>query len=400
MTIRLLLARLVGVFNLPSEPSWPSYHDIQPLESGGVTARRGFEFQDHVAVGYCLGMCEDEALSEVWCESLDDITLVRTKEDGEEFEFVQAKNNEFNHLWSIAELCKRKKNKAGSSILEKSFAYERGAEPCCFRIVTSLRVNNDLQILTFPLSSPRRRPPSQELNALSKEISKKISDYTSPRGNDVSSWLSRTVWDVRHSSQALENDNLLKLRRIGYELNHFLAEDQWDEVYKKILSKIQDTSLLKWDINPEKKKVKREDFLDWLKQVFIQTQRPGIGGTGTKLQEKMELAGIPSESIETAKEQRRNYRMRTLDPSFMDLSKWKSVEEEAQAYLHELKSELDAGKLNDSGMEFHHLCLKRLSEFKHNHHENISLPLLHGYMYNLTDRCLHRFSRGGYEIYR
>lgn len=29
--------------------SKPSYHDLPPLERGGVIARRGFDFQDHIA---------------------------------------------------------------------------------------------------------------------------------------------------------------------------------------------------------------------------------------------------------------------------------------------------------------------------------------------------------------
>ncbi len=130
--------------SLPSESPLPSYRDVPPLESGGVIARSGFEFQDHVSAGYCIDILQNKALIEVWCESLDDITLIRKSEECEEFEFIQAESNEFNHFWSVAELCKRDKRDktpiVGSSILEKSLAYERGAEPCYFRMVTCLPI--------------------------------------------------------------------------------------------------------------------------------------------------------------------------------------------------------------------------------------------------------------------
>ncbi|MEM6433297.1 MAG: dsDNA nuclease domain-containing protein, partial [Cyanobacteria bacterium P01_D01_bin.115] len=108
----------------------PSYRDLPPLERGGEINRNGLEFQDHVAAGYCIDMLSGSSLVEVWCETLDDITLVWCKDDCEEFEFVQAKSNSLNHLWSVAELCKRDKKKGkpslGSSIFEKLIANERG----------------------------------------------------------------------------------------------------------------------------------------------------------------------------------------------------------------------------------------------------------------------------------
>lgn len=380
-----------------SEPSLPSYRDVPPLESGGVIARSGFEFQDHVAARYCLEMLQDTTLIEVWCESLDDITLIRINGDQEEFEFIQAKSNEFDHFWSIAELCKRdKKGKisvVGSSILEKSLAYERGSEHCRFRMVTSLRVNDELKVLTLPLSSPCRISPTDDFTKLCEQTSKKIPDYTSPNGSDVSSWLSRAVWEVCHSSEALENANLLKLRHVGCALGMFLAEDQWDEMYKKILRRVQDAGRAKWEIDPEAKKLKQDDFLNWVKKLMSKAQHPGAGGKGEQLREKMEGAGIPPDSIEIAQEQRRSYRSRALSPGYMDLSKRQEIEMDTQAHLHQLISKLDAGQLSDTGVEFHSRCLDCLSEIRQHNKGEIPLSLLQGYMYYLADRCLHRFTR-------
>jgi hypothetical protein len=106
----------------------------------------------------------------------------------------------------------------------------------------------------------------------------------------------------------------------------------------------------------------------------------------------MEIARISSGLIETAQEQRRFYRIRTLNPSYMDLSKREELEMETQAELHNLKAKLDAGKFGDTGVEFHSRCLESLKQIQAKT-ENVPLSILQGYMYNLTDRCLHRFTR-------
>ncbi len=381
---------------MSSVPLLPSYHTIQPLENGGVIARGGFEFQDHVAAGYCIDMIQNTALLAVWCETLDDITLIHNNGQGEEFEFIQVKSNEFPHFWSVAELCKRdKKGKTsvlGSSILEKSLAYERGAEPCRFRMVTCLPVNDELKILTLPLNSPDRISPNESFSKLCEQVVEKIPDYKSPKGSSTSSWLSRTVWEICHSTNSLENKNLLKLRRFCSDLGIFLAEDQWDELYKKILQKVQDSGRAKWSINPETKKLQQGDFLSWIKDSAAKAQHPGIGSKGKQLHEKMEKAGVPADSIERAQEQRRFYRSLTLSPSYMELSRRREIEMETQAHLHQLISQLDSGQLNDVGIEFHNRCLDLLNGIKSDT-EEVTLAFLQGYMYYLADRCVYRFTR-------
>jgi hypothetical protein len=377
---------------------FPSYHCIPPLENGGVIARNGFEFQDHVAAGYCIDMIMDINLCEVWCESLDDITLVRQIGEQEEFEFVQAKSNNLGHLWSVAELCKRdKKTKIpviGSSILEKSLAYDRGKEPCYFRIVTCVGVNDDLKILELPLNSPNRTSTTNIIFAdLCSKVSGKIPNYQSSKGNNTSFWLSKAVWEVCHSAEALENANIIKLMDVGGSLNLFLAKDQWDELYKKILRKVQDAGKAKWEVNVEAKKIKKDCFFTWIKDLVDKAQHPGIGSTagGEQLSVKMTAAGIPSDSIRNAQEQRRFYRQQALSGGYLNLSKREELEMNTQAQLHQLISHLDAGKLNDTGVEFHSRCLDLLDKVHRD--EGVELWFLQGFMYYIANRCVHRFKR-------
>jgi hypothetical protein len=54
----------------------PSSHDLSPLDQGGPVARAGFLYQDHVGAGFCIEMLRNTKLTGVWCETLDDITLI------------------------------------------------------------------------------------------------------------------------------------------------------------------------------------------------------------------------------------------------------------------------------------------------------------------------------------
>jgi hypothetical protein len=95
-----------------------SIHELPPIETGGIVARKGFSFQDHVAASFLLDMYVDENLEQVWCETQDDITLIKKNNINECVEFIQAKSNDLNHLWSVPELCKQ--SKKGSEGTKKS----------------------------------------------------------------------------------------------------------------------------------------------------------------------------------------------------------------------------------------------------------------------------------------
>jgi len=123
--------------------------------------------------------------------------------------------------------------------------------------------------------------------------------------------------------------------------------------------------------------------------------RPVILGGGKSIQEKMARAQIPQDTIETAKEQRRRYREESLKPQYLMTRDIRLIDDEVTAALQDLRAQLDAGTITDIGVQFHARCLQRLTEL----HDQLpispkpSLAFLHGCMYNIVDRCLHRFVR-------
>ena len=41
---------------------WPSVDDAKPIEEGGPDARKGFNYQDEIAVSFLLDMMEDQSI--------------------------------------------------------------------------------------------------------------------------------------------------------------------------------------------------------------------------------------------------------------------------------------------------------------------------------------------------
>lgn len=373
----------------------PSIHIFQPQEFGGVIARQGFIFQDHVAVGFCLGMLADSRLNQVFCETLDDITLIWNSGQAQEVEFVQVKSNDFKHFWSVAELYKREKKLPGTSILERSLGRDQFKEPSCFRIVTTLGVNTDLEILKFPLVSPYRSTSTEDFQKLWSKVHDEVRDCRSPNGSDCQSWLAKTLWDVRHSTDAVEHKNLLTLTDFATSVGAYLAPDQNEELYKKLLTKAREAA----DADPRyclnAKKIRREDFELWLTNTIDEISHPASKGGGNKLYEKMQLADLPRDAIESAYEARRRYHQVMLNPEYLEITDRELAADEVKAVLRNLRSQLDNDRLADSGVDFHDKCLSALGELQDALPAQSRVPLsfLHGCMYDIADRCLHRFRK-------
>jgi hypothetical protein len=307
--------------------SFVPIRNLPPLNNGGSIARIGFSFQDHVAVGFCLDLFSTPELLEVWCETQDDITLIWRAKDGEEVEFIQVKGSEFDHLWSVAELCKREKTTLnpdgyGTSILERSLAHDRCAEKCRFRMITSWEINKDLKVLSIPLSSPERALPNKLFEKTSNAVKDKVGGYISHKGHDSYFWLQNLWWQVEHSEKTVTMENLVKLmafiesQGLGISLENVMIH-----IYPKLLGIVQDAGKANWSIDPEKKKVKKIDFERQLQNIVNDAGHLALGSSGKKLREKMlDKALLPESYFESAIEERRKYKQEVLQPNYLDLT--------------------------------------------------------------------------------
>ncbi|MCD0166388.1 DUF4297 domain-containing protein [Deinococcus sp. 12RED42] len=383
----------------------PSYRVLQPLERGGVRARRGFYYQDHVAAQYCLQMLSDPDLLEVWCEGLDDVTLVWRLGSLELFEFVQVKKLDLKQFWSTALLIRPdgkikrdeaedEEGQAGGdqalSLLQKSLANDRGDEPCCFRLVTSVKPNKLLRLLMSPRGHAVRR--GARFIQLRAELLAALPGFTSENGNDVGFWTDSTVWEVHDSYDTLQYKNLHTLRAFGDQTGHHLQEDQWVEVYKKILQLVQDAAMQHDDYALDSQRLSKSTFTSWLQQAIAATARPGQGGV--KMLERKLTSAHLHDRLDHAIDQRIAYRRRAVDSGYFNLASREDVEAAARHVLGRLVASLDAGVL-EPGPAFYEECLTALDNLAREFpgHSFVWPSFLEGYMYDLAQRCVHRFGR-------
>lgn len=372
--------------------STTSIHDVVPLETGGVVNRKGIDFQDHVAAGFCLDMLSTDSLIAVWCESQDDITLIRSFNNIEHVEFAQCKSNLLENFWSSSNLCQRTKSASGSSILEKSLQFDRIKEPSRFRIITQRPVSKELECLTIPSHDELNQKSMRDLVDLKKSIAKKLPDAKSPNQNGTDFWIDGATWDVRHSTDAVKARNILQLRKYTESLDEYFTTDQIETIYERIVQLVWNAGLACPKTRQSEKRITRSVFKAKVREYVELTKNPASEGIGVKLQEKMQDASIPPASIGLAQDQRKSYRQRRLDSGYLDTKTVAKLEESVRARLLRLKSQLDLGQIS-SGSSFHSMCLKELDDIATEISlDSQGLAFLQGYMYNLTDRCQFRFS--------
>lgn len=378
---------------MPS-PQPKSIRELPPLEQGGVSARRGFEYQDHVAAGFLLEMIDNPSLLEVWCETHDDITLFWS---GNEVEFVQVKAIALDQLWSIPKLTARdhKDETAvpGSSILERSLANDRGSETSRYRIVTTLPPKDTLAFLQLPFTSPDRAETTDDLSELVNEFDSRIAGFQSPNGNGAQHWLENTLWDVHQSDTTVANANKLRLQRLASEQHVHLFPDQLDELYSVILTKVRDAAAAKWGIEPAKKRLSRASLLVWFAGKLDASQFV-TPVAGASLEAKLKNAGLTKGDIASCLDSRHRYLAEKYRPQYLNVTALNYVEGEVAAVLHSLRAKLDAGLIDDDGVAFHEQCLTAVQQIPSGY-SGVSVPLsiLYGCMYSITDRCMHRFRR-------
>ncbi|MEJ7708523.1 MAG: hypothetical protein WKF84_01370 [Pyrinomonadaceae bacterium] len=115
--------------------------------------------------------------------------------------------------------------------------------------------------------------------------------------------MSNATWDVRHIREAIENKARRKIRILLEMEGTFLAEDQVSEVYSRLLNKVRDAALAKYEIDPAVKRITKADLAMWFGQVVNESLHPAPVGGGAKMQEKMKDAGIAADTIQTALEE-------------------------------------------------------------------------------------------------
>jgi Cap4 dsDNA endonuclease len=371
-----------------------SVDDVCPLEQGGPIARIGFSYQDEIAVSFLLEMLQSPTLLKVHCESHDDILLVRNVDGQLYAEFVQVKAGEINKLWSAADLCRRDAG-VGSSVFEISLTRDAHLEHSLFRLVTLRPVAKELKPLTYVRGAPGREPSNASVIALRDEINSRCAGASSKKANGTSFWIDRCYWDIRHDQARIAALNLIFLLKLSIAEGRMLLCDQAEIILDELRSIAKEAGKALWHPNRDLKIITRASLRAWWAQRLDELFSGASASAGGKLAEKMRDAGAGDELIALAVEMRRDYAETVRTSRYMEDGEAERLQARVKSEMMTLRTRYAAGHINLDGIGFLSLCIERLDELNGDQPLSSSdrSAFLKGCMYDIADRCLHRFAR-------
>lgn len=375
-------------------PVLPSVDDITPPEEGGPIARSGFDYQDEIGVGLLIDMLENPSILKVHFETHDDFVLVYSANPGLIAEFVQVKGGEPDQLWTVALVCKSE-NGTATSILERSLAHDACCEQSQFRLVTLRQVSGELKPLTFPRGGQGRQFTEPAMASLLKAFKDKKPSCISKKGNGTQYWLEHCLWEERPDEKAVRDSNFSRLMRLSSSSGFILLPEQLDQLLDQLRLWVKRAGAARWQPDRAEKIVSRSQICAWLNE-RLEGLRAGVASaSGGKLAGKMTAAGLSEDQINMAIDLRLSYAKVVRTSRYMTAKSAEQLQLRVKSELASLQARMMAGQLQLDGQEFHLLCMERMDLINTQRPANVEdqSGFLKGCMYDITDRCLHRFSR-------
>ena len=384
-----------GKSSCKAEAEWPSVDEDAPSEQGGPTARAGFNYQDEIAAGFLIEMLETPALVRVHCETHDDILLVWSPVPAQfaVAEFVQVKSGEPDKLWSVADLCQRKKGAVGSSIFEKSLGRDKHREISRFRMVTVRPVVSALKILCHPCGTPGRTPDDQAFTALHDDVAARFPSLKSPKGNGVAFWLENCTWEEAHDESTVHKRSLLRLMKLSVREGCPLLPDIAETILLELLARAKVAGAAKWVPDRDKKIVHRISLRAWWETRLRELAESAASASGGKLAKKMDDAKLPDDVINLAVELRRGYAASLRTSQYMKTEERELLRNRVRSEVLSLRARFAADQFDTDAPGFHSLCVERMDAINRAHGGEDRSAFLKGCMYDIADRCLLRFTR-------
>lgn len=374
-----------------------SINDAPPEDLGGVYARQGFAYQDDVAAYFLIEMLVNDELSEVRCETNEDITNIWIFDGNRVAEYVQVKAEHIDQLWTIPRLTSRelsatKPDGIGTSILEKNFSWDKYIEDSLFRIVTCRQVSNKLKPLTYSRGEDIRNEKGN-IDRIYNELVSKLGEISSSKQNGLEFWLENAEWLVLDDN-GIQDINKSKLNANLHKLGIEANPQKLEEIYDALRTIAKDKAELGKEHWKEKKITKAYlvEFIKDINDPFPEKSK------SEKLEKKILAAGLDDTYVQTAREQQRDYLKRKRQSPYFTPEETSNIDAAILSRLHGLRSSLDSGELNDLPVSFYNRCLKEIKEAG----ESVATPQLNsdlanayfeGCMHEVTSRCQHRYRK-------
>lgn len=388
--------------------SAPSIHSLPVLEKGGQTARRGFLYQDHVAVSFCVEMLTDGQIDAVWCEVHDDITLLSTDQGKPFVEFVQVKSSELDQMWSTALITDREKKSVtsgqktkkvavvGTSILERSLAQARCEEQHRFRIVTAVSTNSELKLLTYKRDAAERAPATPSFAALLKKIGDSLDGVDQSGAQRLQFWLESVLWEVRGSESAVRDATTIRLTAYLHDLFDLTAPDHVQAVYDFLLQTVERAAVANVPLPYDAKKLHSKQVLSDLKARIAALKRPYASAGGSPLKLALTKMGLLETDREHILVLHRQHRAAVRRQEYLTTHAHSDLYSEVEQVLHMVRLEYRRDSEGDTQAARHLRCIKAIGELLAQLKAELRVPIqyLQGLMYEMVDRGLHTFERG------
>ena len=371
-----------------------SVHNQLPLNYGGPVARRGFVYQDYVAVQFCVHSVTGVGPREVWCELLDDITLIWENENGDEPEFVQVKSTRLHSLWSVASICSRESHRRGTSMVEKSLANDTCDELSRFRFITASDIAQELRVLHSELGCAERLDAHAPFKELCRKLEKQLPGVTSNNGTTPTEWARRLTWTVEGRIEDVYHKTLALLTRYLFEAHGVSAPDQVEEVHDLLQREVFRAGQVDARNNLDGKKLKRQTVLRQIATKVTQLKNPSRLGPD-RLRRELINTGFSEVDIDDLMQSFAEQSARSRVGGYYQLVDFDAVDSAIRRTLRRLRLRYESGQLNDTPLQFHNRCLDELDEVRRSLvGEGLPGEEYFEYrLYDLVQRGFHRFTK-------
>ncbi len=240
-------------------------------DSGGVAGRRGFRFQDHVAARFLIQLLQQHNLTQIECETGDDIVLRWDDGVTRHNEYVQVKTTDSSSKWSLSEICERSPaSSKGTSLVERSLATEQFPGPSLFRFVTVRDVRSDLIPLRIARADRFDHNVADAFASLAPRIAKKLPGSISPQGTTVEHWTHAMLWEtIGGGIETLRLENLNSLLRLAESDGECLLVSAAEQIYGDLVGLAVAAGDASRVQNPLAKVITKAAITAWWKQQVV-----------------------------------------------------------------------------------------------------------------------------------
>lgn len=243
-------------------------------DSGGVAARHGFKYQDHIAAQFVLEMINNPSLKSVECETSDDVTLNWSYGVGTIEEYVQVKTTENDKKWSKKELYERSLTGKPTSLMEKSLLCDVNNSNPLFRIVSKRDVAKSLRCLTLERDC---RDENTDIVHLASKFKEKYKTTISKNGNDLEYWGKSVLWQVSGDISSIEDKNIRNILSCAEKLGVNPTHSHSQAIYTSLLNLVDIAASASRVTDWNKKTLHRSDILKWWNDHLDNTETANLG---------------------------------------------------------------------------------------------------------------------------